>query len=317
MRITERAHPASANLETRPTLEVLKVINREDHRVARAVKRVLPQIARALEFAAAALENGGRLIYIGAGTSGRLAVLDAAECIPTFGTTRVVGVLAGGRRAMVRPVEGVEDSAALAVRDLKKLKFNRRDVLVGISAGGTTRYTLGGLRYAGRIGARRIALTSNPRAPLTRFADISIVPVVGPEVVAGSTRMKAGTAAKLVLNMLSTATMIRLGRTLSHWMVNLRMTNRKLRRRGLEILESAAGVSRAEARAKLRQSGGRLPVALLMVWKNVSRKKAARLLGEGNNIAAVLRQAQAECSRRSGRGRRVPKLAGRRSRIAA
>jgi N-acetylmuramic acid 6-phosphate etherase len=311
MRITERAHPASANLETRPTLEVLKVINREDHRVARAVKRVLPEIARAVELASAALANGGRLIYIGAGTSGRLGVLDAAECIPTFGTTRVVGVLAGGRRAMVRPVEEVEDSASLAVRDLKKLNLSRRDVVVGISAGGTTRYTLGGLRYAWRVRAKRVALTSNPRAPLIAIADVAIVPVVGPEVVAGSTRMKAGSAAKLVLNMLSTATMIRLGRTFSHWMINLRMTNRKLRQRGLEILKSAVGGTRDEAQAKLRQSGGRLPVALLMVWKNVSRERAVRLLGKGDNIAAVLRQAQAEYTRRIGRRGHSAKHGGR------
>lgn len=316
MRITERYHPAPANLETRPTLEVLRVINREDHRVAHAVKGVLPRIAQAVELASAALKNGGRLIYLGAGTSGRLGVLDAAECIPTFGTTRVVGVLAGGRRAMVRPVEEIEDRATLAVRDLKKLKFNRRDVLVGISAGGTTPYTIGGLRYAGRIGAKRIALTSNPRAPLARIADVSIVPVVGPEVVAGSTRMKAGTAAKLVLNMLSTATMIRLGRTFSHWMINLRMTNRKLRHRGLEILMSAAGVSRGEARAKLRQSRGRLPVALLMVWKNISREQAVRLLRSSNNIAAVLRKARAEYTPGPGRGMRARRRTGHPERIA-
>ncbi|PYV14417.1 MAG: N-acetylmuramic acid 6-phosphate etherase [Acidobacteria bacterium] len=311
MHITERAHPASTNLETHPTLEILKVINREDHRVALAVKKVLPQIARAVELASAALAGGGRMVYLGAGTSGRLGVLDAAECIPTFGTTRVVGVLAGGRRAMVRPVEEVEDKPELAVKDLKRLRFNRRDLLVGISAGGTTPYALGGLRYAKRIGSKRVALTSNPRAPLSAFANVAIVPVVGPEVVAGSTRMKAGTAAKLVLNMLSTAAMIRLGRTFSHWMINLRMTNQKLRRRGVEILESAAGVSRAEARTRLRQSGGRLPVALLMLWKQVPKEKAVRLLGKSHNIAAVLRGAQAEYTRRSGRGGRAPKRARR------
>src|SRR5437667_10131253 len=286
MRITERAHPASAKLETRPASKILEIINREDQHVARAVKKVLPQIARAVDAASRAIREGGRLIYLGAGTSGRLGVLDAAECIPTFGTTSVVGVLAGGRRALARPVEAVEDKPALAVRDLKRLRLTRRDALVGISAGGTTPYTLGGLRYARRLGAKTVALTSNPRAPIIRAADVAIVPVVGPEVVAGSTRMKAGTAAKLVLNMLSTAAMIRLGRTFSHWMINLRMTNQKLRRRGVEILESAAGVSRAEARTRLRQSGGRLPVALLMLWKQVPKEKAVRLLGKSHNIAA-------------------------------
>jgi N-acetylmuramic acid 6-phosphate etherase len=316
MRITERAHPASAKLETLSTIKILEIINREDQRVARAVKRVLPQIARAVDSASHAIAEGGRLIYLGAGTSGRLGVLDAAECIPTFGTNSVVGVLAGGRRAMVRPVEAVEDKPALAVRDLKRLRLNRRDVLVGISAGGTTPYTIGGLRYARRIGAKTVALTSNPRAPIIRAADVVIVPVVGPEVVAGSTRMKAGTAAKLALNLLSTATMIRLGRTFSHWMINLRMTNRKLRHRGLEILRRAGGIRKATAAAKLRRAGGELPVALLMLWKNLPRQEATRLLRGGQNIAEVLREAQAGYTARKSRGRRARKSGGGQKAVA-
>ncbi len=316
MRITERAHPASAKLETRPTIKILEIINREDQRVARAVKKVLPQIARAVDSASRAIREGGRLIYLGAGTSGRLGVLDAAECIPTFGTNRVVGVLAGGRRAMARPVEAVEDRPALAVRDLKRLRLSRRDVLVGISAGGTAPYTLGGLRYARRMGAKTVALTSNPRAPIIRAADVSIVPVVGPEVVAGSTRMKAGTAAKLVLNMLSTATMIRLGRTYSYWMINLQMTNQKLRHRGLEILQRVGGVSKATAAAKLRQSGGQLPVALLMLWKNITRQEAARLLRGRENIAEVLRKARAGYMARKSWARRARTRGGRRKAVA-
>jgi len=316
MRITERAHPASAKLETRPTIKIVEIINREDQRVARAVKKVLPQIARAVDSASRAIREGGRLIYLGAGTSGRLGVLDAAECIPTFGTTSVVGVLAGGRRALARPVEAVEDKPALAVGDLKRLRLTRRDALVGISAGGTTPYTLGGLRYARRMGAKTVALTSNPRAPIIRAADVAIVPVVGPEVVAGSTRMKAGTAAKLVLNMLSTATMIRLGRTYSYWMINLQMTNRKLRHRGLEILRRVGGVRKATAAAKLRQSGGQLPVALLKLWKNIPRKEAARLLGGRQNIAEVLRKAQTGYMARKSRARRARTRGGRRKAVA-
>ena len=316
MRITERAHPASAKLETRPASKILEIINREDQHVARAVKKVLPQIARAVDAASRAIREGGRLIYLGAGTSGRLGVLDAAECIPTFGTTSVVGVLAGGRRALARPVEAVEDKPALAVRDLKRLRLTRRDALVGISAGGTTPYTLGGLRYARRLGAKTVALTSNPRAPIIRAADVAILTLVGPEVVTGSTRMKAGTAAKLVLNMLSTATMIRLGRTYSHWMINLRMTNRKLRHRGLEILWRAGGIRKAAAAAKLRQAGEQLPVALLMLWKNIPRQEAARLLRGGKNIAEVLREAQAGFLAGKSRARRARSRDGRRKAVA-
>jgi N-acetylmuramic acid 6-phosphate etherase len=316
MRITERVHPASAKLETHSTIEILEIINREDQLVASAVKKVLPQIARAVDAASRAIAEGGRLIYIGAGTSGRLGVLDAAECIPTFGTNSVVGVVAGGRRAMTRPVEAVEDKPRLAVRDLKRLRLNRRDVLVGISAGGTTPYTLGGLRYARRMGSKTVALTSNPRAPIIRSADVAIVPVVGPEVVAGSTRMKAGTAAKLVLNMLSTATMIRLGRTYSHWMINLRMTNQKLRHRGLEILRRAGGIPKAAAAAKLRQAGGELPVALLMLRKDLSREEATRLLRGGQNIAEVLRAAESGYSALKSRGSLARTRGGRRKAAA-
>lgn len=293
-RITEGENPASASLDTRPTREVLRIINCEDREVAPAVGKVLPQIARAVDLAVKAFTEGGRLIYVGAGTSGRLGVLDAAECIPTFGTDRVVGVMAGAPEAMFRPTETSEDDPRQAVRDLRRIRLNRRDVLVGISASGRTPYTLGGMRYARRVGARTVALTSNPRAPLTRTADVAIVPVVGPEVIAGSSRMKAGTAQKLVLNMLSTASMVRWGRVLSNWMINLQLKNRKLWKRGQAILTKAAGVTPSVAARALEQSGRNVPVALLMLWKKIRKEEALRLLRNGKSTARVLRAAWAE-----------------------
>lgn len=292
-RITERANPLSASLDTKPTREILRIINREDHKVPGAVRKTILQIARAVELATQALAAGRRLVYLGAGTSGRLGVLDAAECIPTFGTNRVVGVMAGAPAAMFRPTEASEDDPKQAARDLRKIKLGRRDVLVGISASGRTPYTLGGMRYARRVGAKTIALTSNPRAPMKRLADVAIVPVVGPEVIAGSSRMKAGTAQKLVLNMLSTATMVRLGRVLSNRMINLQLNNEKLWKRAVAILMKTAGVSATAADRALEASGRRLPVALLMLWKKMRRQEAERLLERGNNIAAVLRAAAA------------------------
>ncbi len=290
-RVTERENLGSAKLDTRSTLEILRIINREDHRVPPAVAKVIPQVSRAVDLAVRAITQGGRLLYLGAGTSGRLGVLDAAECIPTFGTDRVMGVMAGAPEAIFRPTEASEDEPELAVRDLRRIRLSRRDVLVGISASGQTPYTLGGMRYARRLGAKTVALCSNPDAPLPRVADVAIVPVVGPEVIAGSTRMKAGTAAKLVLNMLSTATMVRRGRVFSNWMVSLQLKNRKLRKRAAVILAKATGVSARAAAAALEHSGWDLPVAMLMVRKSISPQQARRLLGDRQNTASVLRAA--------------------------
>jgi N-acetylmuramic acid 6-phosphate etherase len=291
-RITERANPASASLDTKSTREILRIINREDLKVVPAVARVIPQISRAVDLIVEALGRGGRLVYLGAGTSGRLGVLDAAECIPTFGTHQVIGVMAGSPEAMFRPTEASEDEPRLAGRDLRRIKLSRRDVLVGISASGRTPYVLGGMRYARKLGAKTIGLTCNPDSALKRLTDVTIIPVVGPEVIAGSSRMKAGTAQKLVLNMLSTASMVRLGRVLSNLMVNVQLTNQKLRQRGLDILKRATGASHGRAASALQHSGGQLPVALLMLAKNISKNEAVRLLAGGKNIAATLRSAR-------------------------
>jgi N-acetylmuramic acid 6-phosphate etherase len=290
-RITERANPASASLDTKSTREILRIINREDHKVAPAVARVIPQIGRAVDLIAESLAPGGRLIYLGAGTSGRLGVLDAAECVPTFGTDQVIGLMAGAPESMFRPTEASEDDPRLAARDLRHVKLSRRDVLVGISASGRTPYVLSGMRYARKLGVKTIGLTSNPHAALKQLANVSIIPVVGPEVIAGSSRMKAGTAQKLVLNMLSTATMVRMGRVYSNLMVNVQLTNRKLRQRGLSMLRGATGASPAAASRALNDSRGQLPVALLMLAKGIPEAEALRLLGRGKNTASVLRAA--------------------------
>jgi N-acetylmuramic acid 6-phosphate etherase len=294
IRTTELPNPASAGLDTKSTREILRIINREDRKVAPAVGRAIPQIERAVDLITKALAQGGRLIYMGAGTSGRLGLLDAAECMPTFGTDQVIGVMAGSPQAMLRPTEASEDNPRLAVRDLRRARLRRRDVLVGISASGRTPYVLGGMQYARSLGARTVGLTCNPEAPLNHLADVAVILVVGPEVIAGSSRMKAGTAQKLVLNMLSTASMVRLGRVLSNLMVNVQLTNHKLRQRGLGILRRATGASQAKVTEALKQSGGRLPVALLMLAKKTSKDQALRLLASGKNIASVLRSAGLE-----------------------
>ena len=281
-------------LDTKPTAEILRLINREDQRVAPAVAKTVPQVARAVDMAVRALRQGGRMIYLGAGTSGRLGLLDAAECMPTFGSDRILAVIAGGRGAMLKSKEGAEDNPLEAERDLRRARLSGKDVLVGISASGHTPYTLGGMRYARRVGAKTVGLTVNPAAPMKPLADVFIAPVVGPEVVAGSSRMKAGTAQKLVLNMLSTATMVRLGRVLSNWMVTVQLTNQKLRKRGQQILIRATGASPTRAARTLKAAGGSLPVALLMLRRGIKREQAQQLLTRGKSIAAVLRSSLAK-----------------------
>ena len=277
--VTEGRNPRSQRLDQLATRELLATINREDQIVARAVKKELGAIARAVAVIVQAIERGGRLVYVGAGTSGRLAALDAAECPPTFGVSSrlVQAVIAGGRRALTRASEDAEDSFLQGGRDLASRTISARDVVVGVTASGATRYVLGALRFARKRGAMTIAVTSNRKSPAARMAKITIAPRTGPEVIAGSTRMKAGTAQKLILNMLSTAAMIRLGRVYNNWMVDLNMSNEKLRRRGLRILEEATGASAAAAKRALAQSRN-LRVALLMLETDASAAEARRQL---------------------------------------
>lgn len=290
-RATEQRNPRTRGIDAKPTIEILRAIHREDASVPHAVSRALPAIVRAVDAIAAALDRGGRLFYVGAGTSGRLAALDAAELPPTFGTpARIVqAVIAGGRRALTQAVEGAEDHRAQGARDLAARRVAASDVVVGIAASGATPYVLGALEYAKRKRAITIGITSNPRTPITRVARISIVTPTGPEAITGSTRMKAGTAQKLVLNMLSTATMIRLGRVYGNWMIGVAMTNRKLKARGLRILSEASRADVPEATRALRQSGHNLGAALIMLKTGASAQEAKRLLRDthGNVLNAL------------------------------
>lgn len=266
-------------------------MNREDRKVPLQVGREIPAIARAVNAAVRGIRRGGRLIYVGAGTSGRLAVLDAAECPPTFSVPPqlVQALIAGGQRALTEAIEGAEDSYRDGARDLARKKIRAHDVVVGVSASGMTPYVVGALECARRRGATTVAITSDRNSTLARTARIKIIPDVGPEVVAGSTRLKAGTAQKLVLNMLSTAAMVRLGRVYDNWMVDVALTNRKLRERRLQILSGASGRPLSAARHALRQSGHNLRVALVMLKKNVSAEHARTLLRDaGGSLRRAL-----------------------------
>ncbi len=288
---SEARSPATAALDTLSALGIARAINREDRKVAAAVGRALSQVARAIDAIASAIARGGRLIYVGAGTSGRIAALDASECPPTFGTNprTVQAVIAGGARALRSSAEGREDSAAQGRRDLARKRPTAKDVVIGIAASGRTPYTVAALAYARRCGATTVSLASNPGSPLERAADIAIVVRVGPEVLAGSSRMKAGTAQKMVLNMLSTGAMARLGYVYGNLMVNVQRGNRKLRERALSILERVARIHRSTAERALRTAGGSVPVALVMVKAGVSRAAAERKLrsARGNVRKAI------------------------------
>jgi len=277
---TEERNPRSRELDRLSTQELVRVIHREDATVPATVRRELPAIARAVDAIVDALSRGGRLIYVGAGTSGRLATLDAAECPPTFGVSPklVQAVIAGGRRALTEAVEGAEDDDKQGARDLESRGITKGDVVVGLTASGTTPYVLGALKLARRRGAMTIGITSNRDAPIERLARITIAPETGAEVVAGSTRMKAGTAQKLVLNLLSTAAMIRLGHVYHNWMVDVALTNKKLRQRGLRILQEASGATESEAARALKQAGNRLRVALVMLKMKAGAPEARRRL---------------------------------------
>lgn len=273
--------------------------------MARAVARELPRIARAVDVTVRALERGGRLFYVGAGTSGRLAVLDAAECPPTFGTSPQVvrAIIAGGTRALRQAVEGAEDSAQAGARDLRAAGVKHGDVVVGLSASGATPYVLGALEFARRRRATTIGVTSNRSSPLARRAHLAITTETGTEAIAGSTRLKAGTAQKMVLNMLSTAVMVRLGRVYDNWMIYVALTNQKLRRRGARILEEAAEVTPSTAAHALRQARHSLPTALVMLKAHASPRDARRWLAQsGGNVRRALDAARSGHGARGMRG---------------
>jgi len=277
---TEQHNASSQAFDTKSALEIATIINREDAKVAAAVGKCLPQIAQAIDAIADALGHGGRLIYIGAGTSGRIAALDAAECPPTFSTDprQVQFVIAGGEKALGRAVEANEDSPDLGRRDIAKLKPSKKDVVVGIAASGRTPYTIAAVEYASQRRAKTIGVSCISDSPLSRAADIAIAAEVGPEVISGSTRMKAGTAQKMILNMLTTGAMTRLGYVYGNLMVNVSPKNEKLVERAITILSKAADADRERARDALSKSGRSVPLALIMLKTGASLDVAKRLL---------------------------------------
>src|SRR5712692_3717433 len=286
--LTEQENPRTAEISSLTTEEILRLMNEEDARVANAVAQVLTAVTRAVEIIVERVRAGGRLFYLGTGTSGRLGVLDAAEIPPTFGVSPEViqGVIAGGYEACYRAVEASEDDASAGARDLDARGFTKQDVLVGIAASGRTPYTVGAVRHARGLGAFTVAITCAPNSPITGAAEVSIVPVVGPEVIAGSTRLKAGTAQKLVLNMISTATMIRLGYVTGNRMTNVQTRNVKLRARALRILQTETGLTEEDAKKFLDSADGSLPLALVMSKTGSSRAEAESALGKSQGVLA-------------------------------
>ena len=293
---TEQLNPASSDLDLKSSLEIARIINAEDATVASVVARALPQIARGIDWIAEALGNRGRLIYVGTGSSGRIAALDASECPPTFDVppSAVQFVMAGGVRALSRAVEANEDSRELGMREMRKKRPTKKDVVVGIAASGRTPFTVAAVEYARKVGAKAIAVTCNPDSPLERAAELAIVVETGPEVVAGSTRMKAGTAEKLVLNMLSTGAMVRLGYVYGNLMVNLHQKNSKLTERAITIVGKALGADREKARLALQRAGRDVPIAIVMAKAEVPRTNAEKFLqAAGGHVRRAIAAAQA------------------------
>jgi N-acetylmuramic acid 6-phosphate etherase len=288
---TERRNPRSVDIDLFPTERVLRIINSEDALVAGVVAAAIPEIAKLVDAALDSIRSSGRVIYVGAGTSGRIAVTDAAEIPPTYSAPAewVQAVIAGGPKAFIKAIEGSEDEHDQAAADLKSKKLTKNDLVIGIAATGTTPYTLGALEFAKSKGAKTAAIVCSENSPMSRVADVTVCVAVGPEIITGSTRMKAGSAQKLTLNMFSTAVMIRLGMTYSNWMINVSMTNQKLRERGKQILQEILGVKPDDAGKLVEASGANLKVAVIMGATGCDRKQAERELAAANgNLRNVL-----------------------------
>lgn len=278
--ITEQRNPNSMNVDSLSALEIVQLMNDEDKQVPLAIEKCLPQIAQAVERIVAAFQKGGRLVYIGAGTSGRLGVLDASECPPTFGVSpeMVKGIIAGGERALRHPIEGAEDSKEQAVVDLQTIQFSSKDVLVGIAASGRTPYVIGALEYAKSLGSVTVSIASNPNSAMANIVDIAIDTVVGPEVLTGSSRLKSGTAQKLVLNMLTTASMILMGKCYQNLMVDVQASNEKLKARAIHIVMQATDCDKALAEETLKQADQNAKLAIMMILSGLDRAQAETLL---------------------------------------
>lgn len=291
---TEQRNPASMDIDARPVGEILSIINTEDKKVAAAVEKELKYIEQAVDYVVAALKKGGRLIYAGAGTSGRLGVLDAVECPPTFGTdpSMVTGLIAGGERAMFRAQEGAEDKEENGATAIDATKVSPQDVVCGIAASLRTPYVIGAVKRAKELGARTLYVTTNPRetinspafANLAKAVDVAICPVVGPEVIMGSTRMKSGTAQKLVLNMITTTAMVRLGKVYENMMIDLQMTNQKLRERSKRVVMTITGISYEEAEQYLQKADGHVKTALVMIKARVGKDEARERLRKADGF---------------------------------
>lgn len=278
--ITEQRNPNSMHVDSLSALEIVQLMNKEDKQVPLAIEKCLPQIAQAVERIVSAFQQGGRLVYIGAGTSGRLGVLDASECPPTFGVSpeMVKGIIAGGERALRHPIEGAEDSKTHAVVDLQTIQFSSKDVLVGIAASGRTPYVIGALKYAKRLGSVTVSIASNPNSAMANIVDIAIDTVVGPEVLTGSSRLKSGTAQKLVLNMLTTASMILMGKCYQNLMVDVQASNEKLKARAIRIVMQATDCDKALAEETLKQADQNAKLAIMMILSGLDRAQAETLL---------------------------------------
>ena len=278
--ITEQRNPNSMNVDSLSALEIVQLMNQEDKQVPLAIEKCLPQIAQAVECIVAAFQQGGRLVYIGAGTSGRLGVLDASECPPTFGVSpeMVKGIIAGGERALRHPIEGAEDSKAQAVADLQTIQFSSKDVLVGIAASGRTPYVIGALEYAKSLDSVTVSIASNPNSAMANIVDIAIDTVVGSEVLTGSSRLKSGTAQKLVLNMLTTASMILMGKCYQNLMVDVQASNEKLKARAIRIVMQATDCDKALAEETLKQADQNAKLAIMMILSGLDRAQAEALL---------------------------------------
>jgi N-acetylmuramic acid 6-phosphate etherase len=285
--LTEHRNPASMDIDQKSTIEILRVINLEDRKVAGAVAKQIPKIARVVEWITQSFQQSGRLIYVGSGTSGRLGILDASECPSTYNVPPdvVVGVIAGGKQAIVDPVEGAEDDEEAGRRAMRRLKISSKDTVVGIAASGRTPYVIGAMKFSKERKAKIISLTSTPDSPMEKLADEAITPLTGPEVVTGSTRMKAGTAQKMVLNMLTTAAMIRMGYVYSNLMIHLQPTNHKLRERGRRIVMEATGKTYREAENAMRFAKGNVKVSILMLYfQETAIQARLRLKRAGQNL---------------------------------
>ena len=278
--ITEQRNPNSMYVDSLSALEIVQLMNEEDKQVPLAIEKCLPQIAQAVERIVAVFQQGGRLVYIGAGTSGRLGVLDASECPPTFGVSpeMVKGIIAGGERALRHPIEGAEDSKAQAVVDLQTIQFSSKDVLVGIAASGRTPYVIGALEYAKSLGSVTVSISSNPNSAMANIVDIAIDTVVGPEVLTGSSRLKSGTAQKLVLNMLTTASMILMGKCYQNLMVDVQASNEKLKTRAIRIVMQATDCDKALAEETLKLADQNAKLAIMMILSGLDRAQAEALL---------------------------------------